>query len=118
MPTLKAEERAQLSHQVKSLSEILQPSRERGPELELAIGSMMAVLNVYTGDEAKLRLQVAGWCEALGGYPLFAIRKAAKWAVVSQTKLPSVAAFIADVKLVIGSNVLQRERLLQGLLAS
>ena len=41
-----------------------------------------------------------------------AIRKAAKWTVVSQTKLPSVAAFIADVRLAIGSGVLERRRLL------
>lgn len=56
-PTLTAEERDQLSHQVKSLSVILQPARERGPELEVAIGSMFAVMNVFIGDDAKLKLQ-------------------------------------------------------------
>src|SRR3989442_1446760 len=35
MPTLTDEEKSLLSLQVKSLSEILQPSRERGPELEI-----------------------------------------------------------------------------------
>ena len=103
---------------MKSLSEILQPARERGPELEVAIGSMFAVMNVFTGDEAKLKLQVAGWCEALGEYPLFAIRKAAKWAVTRREKLPSLSAFIDDVRLAMGGKVLQRDRLLRGLLMS
>jgi hypothetical protein len=111
-PALTEEERHQLSLQVKSLSEILQPARERGPELEKAIGGMMAVMNVYTGDQAKLSLQVAEWCRYLGDYPLYAIRKAAKWTVTGRDKLPSVAAFIADVKLAIGSGVSDRQRCL------
>lgn len=117
MPTLTTEERSQLSQQVKSLSEILQPARERGPELEMAIGSMFAVMNVFTGDEAKLKLQVAGWCEVLGEYPLFAIRKAARWTVVAGKKLPSVSEFISDVRLAVGSGVLERRRLLNRLVA-
>lgn len=116
MPALTEAERSNLSQQVKSLSEVLQPARERGPELEIAIGSMFAVMNVFTGDEAKLKLQVAGWCEVLGEYPLFAIRKAAKWAVTNRDKLPSVSAFIDDVRLAMGGNVLERHRLLNGLL--
>jgi hypothetical protein len=48
---------------------------------------------------SKLTLQVAEWCHYLEDFPLFAIRKAAKWAVISKDKLPSVAAFITDVKL-------------------
>lgn len=117
MPALTIEQRSQLSHQVKSLSEILQPARDRGPELEIAIGSMFAVMNVFTGDDAKLKLQVAGWCEAVGEYPLFAIRKAAKWAVTGREKLPSVSAFIDDVRLAVGSGVLERQKLLRGLVA-
>ncbi|MGY3690536.1 hypothetical protein ACVIGA_000616 [Bradyrhizobium sp. USDA 3240] len=93
IPALTSEQRSQLSHQVKSISEILQPARVRGPELDVAIGSMFAVMNVYTGDDAKLKMQVADWCEAVGEYPLFAIRKAAKWAVTGREKLPSVSAF-------------------------
>ncbi|MBR0721792.1 hypothetical protein [Bradyrhizobium manausense] len=76
---------------------------------------MFAVMNVFTGDDAKLKLQVAGWCEALGDYPLFAIRKAAKWAVIGREKLPSVSAFIDDVRLAMGGNVMERHRLLQKL---
>jgi hypothetical protein len=107
-PVLTAEERQVVSLAVKSLSEILQPARERGPELELAIGGMMAVMNVYTGDQAKLSLQVAEWCHYLKDFPLYAIRKAAKWTVTSKDKLPSVAAFIGDGKLAIGTGVLER----------
>jgi hypothetical protein len=101
---------------MKSLSEILQRARERGVELEKAITSMFAVMNVYTGDQAKLTLQVAEWCHYLEDFPMYAIRKAAKWTVVSATKLPSVAAFIVDVRLAIGFAVLSRSQLLQRLL--
>jgi hypothetical protein len=114
-PSLTAEEKALVSLQVKSLSEILQPARERGPELEKAVGGLMAVMNVYTGDQAKLSLQVAEWCHYLGDYPLYGIRKAAKWTVTSRDKLPSVAAFIADVKLAIGVGVQERHRILNSL---
>jgi hypothetical protein len=116
LPVLTAEEHAQLSLRVKSLSEILQPARERGTELEQAITSMFAVMNVYTGDQAKLTLQVAEWCHYLEDLPMYAIRKAAKWTVVGRDKLPSVAAFIADVRLAIGTGVLERDRLVRGLL--
>ena len=111
-PTLTAEERLTVVQAVRSLSEVLQPARERGTELEQAITSMFAVMNVYTGDQAKLTLQVAEWCHYLEEFPLFAIRKAAKWTVVGRDKLPSVAAFIADVKLAIGDGVLERRQLL------
>jgi len=115
VPTLTGEERAAVSRAVRSLSDVLQPARERGIELEQAITSMFAVMNVYTGDQAKLTLQVMEWCHYLEDFPLFAIRKAAKWAVVSKDRLPSVAAFIADVRLAIGTGVLERRRLLEGL---
>lgn len=77
---------------------------------------MFAVMNVYTGDQAKLSLQVMEWCHYLEDFPMYAIRRAAKWTVVSKDKLPSVAAFITDVKLAIGSNVLSRKRLVETLL--
>lgn len=115
-PSLTEEERAIVSQAVRSLSEVLQPAKARGTELEQAITSMFAVMNVYTGDQAKLTLQVAEWCHYLEDFPLYAIRKAAKWSVVGRTKLPSVAEFIADVRLAIGTGVLERDRLLRGLL--
>jgi hypothetical protein len=116
-PTLTAEERQTVSFQVRSLSEILQPAREHGPELEKPVAGMMAVMNVFTGDQAKLSLQVAEWCHYLEDYPLYAIHKAAKWNVLSRDKLPSVATFVADVKLAIGAGVLERNRLLVTLAA-
>jgi hypothetical protein len=65
--------------------------------------------NVYTGDQAKLTLQAAQWCRYLEDFPMYAMRRACKWAVVLKDKLPSVAAFIADVRLAIGSGVLERQ---------
>ena len=55
LPTLSAEERSQLFLQVKSLSEVLQPARERGTELEQAIMAMFAVMNVWTADRPNAR---------------------------------------------------------------
>ncbi len=72
-------------------------------------------MNIFTGDQAKSSLQVAEWCHYLEDYPPYAIRKAAKWTVVSRDKLPSVAAFIADVRLAIGGGVLERRRILSRL---
>jgi len=45
-------------------------------------------------------------------FPLYAIRKAYKWAMRSEGKLPTIAAFIAAVRLAIGPGVLERRRLL------
>lgn len=58
---------------------------------------MFDVMNAFICDNTKLRIWGAGWCEALGDYPLIAIRDAAKWAVAGREKLPSVSAFIDDV---------------------
>lgn len=70
MPVLTAEEREIVCQSVKSLSDFLQPARERGPELEKAVGGLMAAMNVFTGDQAKLSLQVCEWCQYLEDYPL------------------------------------------------
>jgi hypothetical protein len=94
----------------------LKPAKTRGTGLEQSISSMFAVMNVYTGDQAKLTLQVAKWCHYLEDYPMYAIRKAAKWTVVGRTKLPSLAEFIADVRSAVGSVVLESERRLTSLL--
>lgn len=73
---------------------------------------MFAVMNVYTGDQAKLSLQVVEWCRYLEDFPICAIRRACRWTVLSNTQLQSVAAFIADVKLGIGGSVMSRRQLL------
>jgi hypothetical protein len=64
-------------------------------------------------DEAKLKLQIASWCEQLEEFPLYAIRKATRWSVRGCQKLPSLAAFIADVRSAIGPGVLEWWKLLQ-----
>lgn len=56
------------------------------------------------------------WAEELEDFPLYAIRKAYKWAVRGRDKLPSLASFIGDVRLAIGTNVLTRKRLLDNLI--
>ena len=58
------------------------------------------------------------WGEELQQYPMYAIRKAYKWAVRAEGKMPSLAAFISDVKLAVGSEVLTRQKRLQQWLAS
>lgn len=103
---------------LSSLSELMVPARTRGGELELLVGKLFAAFNLYTGDEGKLRAQVIVWVEELEGFPLWAIRIAYKWAVTTSTKMPSLAEFIADVKLAIGSKTLRRKRMLEALLSS
>lgn len=63
------------------------------------------------------RLRSEPWCHYLEDYPMYANRKAAKWTVVSCSKLPSVAEFIKDVKLAIDANLLERKRLVARLIA-
>ncbi|MGO8502805.1 hypothetical protein AB9F35_15070 [Rhizobium leguminosarum] len=92
-----------------SLSEILEPSAKRRPELAVEIAKLFAAFNLYTGDAAKSAAQVEVWGEQLGEFPLFAIRKAARWAIRSEQKMPAMASFISDVRLAIGSNVVQRQ---------
>lgn len=102
-----------VSQTVKSLSEVLTPASQRGPELEAQILKMFAAFNLYTGDQGKLNAMVEVWADELDEFPMYAIRKAYKWAIRGGNKLPSLAAFIADVRLAIGTNVLTRRWLLQ-----
>ncbi|WP_246724930.1 hypothetical protein [Rhizobium ruizarguesonis] len=101
-----------------SLSEILEPSARRRPELAVEIAKLFAAFNLYTGDAAKSAAQVEVWGEQLGEFPLFAIRKAYRWAVRSEGKMPSLAALIGDVRLAMGTNVVARQGTLKGWLHS
>ncbi|WP_208603616.1 hypothetical protein [Mesorhizobium loti] len=81
-------------------------------ELEVQILKMFAAFNLYTGDRGKLNAMVEVWADELEEYPLYAIRKAYKWAIWGEGKLPSLAAFIRDVKLAVGNQVIERRNLL------
>lgn len=116
-PERTPETMAIVSQLVRSLSEILQPARNRGPELEAEILKLFAAFNLYTGDQAKLNTQLAVWAEELEEFPMFAIRKAYRWAVRGGERLPSLAAFITDVREAIGQGVIQRKRHLENWLA-
>ncbi|WP_246723991.1 hypothetical protein [Rhizobium leguminosarum] len=95
-----------------SLSEILEPSAKRRPELAVEIAKLFAAFNLYTGDAAKSAAQVEVWGEQLGEFPLFAIRKAARWAIRGEQKMPSLAAFIGDTKIAMGRQAFARRKLL------
>jgi hypothetical protein len=58
---------------------------------------------------ALIRATLVGYLE---DFPKYAIRRAAKWTIVSKDKLLSVSAFIADVKMAVGENILERRKLL------
>ncbi|MBY5535925.1 hypothetical protein HFO42_19745 [Rhizobium leguminosarum] len=96
-----------------SLSEILEPSAKRRPELAVEIAKLFAAFNLYTGDAAKSAAQVEVWGEQLGEFPLFAIRKAYRWAVRGEGKMPSLAPFIADIRIAKGTRVGDRRPLLE-----
>lgn len=117
-PVLSPTECATVRETLLSLSEVLAPARNRGGELELTIGKMFAGYNLFTGDEAKLKAQIMVWAEELEGYPLYAIKKAYKWALRGDDKLPSLAQFIRDVKVAIGTETLARHKLLKQLVSS
>jgi hypothetical protein len=82
------------------------------------IAKLFAAFNLYAGDAAKSAAQVEVWGEQLGEFPLFAIRKAARWAIRSETKMPSLAAFIADVRLARGRSVSNRKVMLESWLVN
>jgi hypothetical protein len=90
----------------RSLTELLQPARERGTELEAEIMKLFTAFNVYTGDQTKLTGQIFVWAEELEEFPLYAIRKAYKSAVRAYEKLPPMASFVRDVRAAIGHGVL------------
>ena len=48
-------------------------------------------------------------------FPLWAIEQAYKWEVRGETKLPTLAQFIADTRLAMGSATLSRMRMLSSL---
>ena len=98
---------------VRLLSDITAPAKHRPGELAELLGKMFAAFNMFTGDAAKTAAQVEVWGEELEEFPMYAIRKAYKWAVRSEKKVPSLAAFIVDVRLATGTNVLSRKHLLQ-----
>lgn len=102
---------------VSSLSEILAPARTRGPELEAEILKLFAAFNLYTGDQGKLNTQLQVWAEELEEFPMFAIRKAYRLAVRGGERMPSLAAFISDVREAIGPGVIQRRKHLENWLA-
>ncbi len=115
-PQLTQQEYLQTQTALKSLSEIFAPAHTRGTELEQLLAKMFMAFNVYTGDEMKIRSQMLVWAEELESFPMFAIRKAYKWAVRGEGKLPSLAAFIKDVRLAMNLDVMARRRLMQQLL--
>lgn len=103
-----------ISQTVKLLSEITAPAKQRPDELAIVLGKMFAGFNLFMGDAGKIAAQVEVWGEELQEFPLYAIRKAYRWAVRGENKLPTLAAFIVDVKLSVGSNVLARKKFLEG----
>lgn len=102
-----------VSTALKSLSEILEPSAKRRPELAVEIAKLFAAFNLYTGDAAKSAAQVEVWGEQLGEFPLFAIRKAYRWAVRGEGKMPSLASFIADIRIAQGTRVSNRRLMME-----
>ncbi|CUW85616.1 conserved hypothetical protein [Agrobacterium genomosp. 2 str. CFBP 5494] len=112
-PEATAELMTIVSTALRSLSELMEPAGKRRPELGVEIAKLFAAFNIYTGDTAKSVAQVEVWGEQLGEFPLYAIRKAARWAIRGDSKMPSLAAFITSVRQAAGSQVMGRRLLLQ-----
>jgi hypothetical protein len=114
-PALTDKERATVRSATAPLNDLLARARERGAKLGVLVGKLFAAFNVFTGDEGKLRAPVMVWSEELEDLPLWAIRKAYKWAVRGSRNLPSLGEFIDDVKMAVGNEVFARRRKLQSL---
>lgn len=101
-----------------SLSDITAPARYRVGELEAEVVRLLNAFNVYTGDQSKVSGIICEYADSLEEFPLYAVRKAIKWAKNSSDKLPTIKALREDAKLAVGSNVLPRKQLLERLLRS
>lgn len=68
-PDLTAQDQQTVSDCLKSHSDTLAPAKSRGPELEFVVGKLFTAFNVYTGDEAKLKMQVMVCAKSLNDIP-------------------------------------------------
>jgi hypothetical protein len=114
-PNLSPEERTQALTVKASLDRLLTPARNN-PKLELEILGLFMSFNMYTGDETKTKLMAAEWADSIEEYPMWAIKQAKTWAKAAYDKLPSISQFRSDVRLAIGTGVLDRKRALEVLL--
>lgn len=96
------------------LEQILTPSKARGDQL---VKEIVGLLSIYPfglrHDQGMNQLRIEEWCDALEGYPLYAIKRAKKWNVCGSKKEPSLAEFLDDVKLATGRDVVSRRKRLQ-----
>lgn len=114
-PTLTAEERQQAREELQTLSLLLGPAHS-DPTLATEVFKLFAAFNTFTGDDLKLHAQVEVWADNLEDFPMYAIKRAIKWAIRGEKKLPPLSDFIRDVKLAVGDKVLSRKRMLEQLL--
>jgi hypothetical protein len=116
-PPIQAPERteallAPARDELSNLQTILKPAgADRA--LEKTVYKLFVAFNQFMGDELKTEAQIEVWADQLEGYPIWAIQKAYQWAVTGERKMPSIAEFIADVKLAMGSGLLVRKRILE-----
>lgn len=114
--TLTPDELKQVNQSLWMLHQTTKPSRESMPELMELIQTMMTAFKWRTfGGEENVTMNLKVWCEAVGDFPIYAVSKAVRWAVMGNKKEPSIAEFVSDVRLACGHNVLERKRLLEKL---
>lgn len=117
VPNLIPQEVQRARMELQTLEALLTPAHN-DPLLEAEIFKLFAAFNLFTGDDVKLHAQVEVWADNLEDFPMYAIRRAARWAVRGDKKLPALSDFIRDVKLAIGNKVLTRKRVLEKVVAN
>lgn len=116
VPTLTAEEASSLASELAVLNLILQPAQAKGGELVAEVASFLAIWPFgLRHDGSLMQAKVDQWCTELERYPLYAIRRALGWWRRNGTKEPSLSEVLSDVRLFVGSGVMERQRMLEAM---
>ena len=104
------------------LHHILQPSAKKVDELTAEVMRLLSAYQFGLGhQESQVALKVDVWVSALKKYPLYAIKRAAKWCFEGERKEPALCDFMKKVELAhgwAGEDVLMKKRMLENLLVA
>jgi hypothetical protein len=115
VPVLSEAERGQLTQALWMLTQATKPASLKPEDLVEAVRIAMLELPFrMRSSEGHLALTLKVWADAVRDYPLWAVQKAAKWWSRGARDRDELRHFLADVRLAVGSNVLERKRLLEG----
>jgi hypothetical protein len=117
-PALSEAERGQLMQALWMLDQATGPASSKPEALVEAVRIAMLELPFrMRSSEEHLALTLKVWADAVRDYPLWAVQKAARWWSCGARDGDELRHFLADVRLAVGNNVLERKLLLSNLQA-